>query len=288
MQAKLSQYASLSDGVKLHFTVSGAGRQTLLFVHGLGSNHKAWDKLSAQLGRHFRCISIDLPGYGQSSSGDYPYSIPFFASKINEFVRTQGYQEVILAGHSMGGQSSIAAVLEAPSLYQKLVLIAPAGFETFNAAARQWVRAMYKPALLKAMSEDQIIRNFEANFTEFPEDAQFMIDDRMKLRADEVAYDHYCRMIPKCVMGMLKAPVFERLPELTLPTLIFYGEEDQLIPNKMLNPALTTERVAKKGANRIPNSRLIMLPDCGHFVQWECAQEIAAELRAFTQQPHSI
>jgi sodium/pantothenate symporter len=283
MQAKLSQYVSLSDGVDLHFTVSGSGQQTLLFVHGLGSNHKAWDKLTAHLGKHFRCISIDLPGYGASSTGDHPYGIPFFARKINEFVRKQAYQDVILVGHSMGGQSSIAAVLEAPSLYQKLVLVAPAGFESFNAAAMQWVRTMYKPALLKAMSEDQIIRNFEANFYQFPEDAQFMIDDRMQLRADDEAYSHYCRMIPKCVMGMLDAPVFERLPEITLPTLIFYGEDDQLIPNKILNPTLTTERVARKGANRIPDSRIVMLPRCGHFAQWECAQEIAAELRAFAE-----
>lgn len=281
MYAKLSQYASLSEGVDIHYTVSGSGQQTMLFVHGLGSNHKAWDKLIPHLSPSYRCVSIDLPGYGDSSKGEHPYGIPFFAKKINEFVRKQGYKDVLLVGHSMGGQSSITAILEEPQHYQKLILVAPAGFETFNRAARQWVRTMYKPALLRAMPEDQIRRNFEANFHQFPEDAQFMIDDRMELRADEEAYSHYCRMIPKCVMGMLDAPVFQRLAELQLPTLVIYGENDQLIPNKMLNPTLTTAKVAQKGAAKIPDSRLLLLPKCGHFVQWECAAAVAAEMRAF-------
>ncbi len=281
ISTKLSQYASLTQGIDLHYTVSGSGEQCLLFVHGLGSNHKAWDKLIPHLSPYYRCISIDLPGYGASTTGDLPYGIPFFADKINEFVYQQQLRKVTLVGHSMGGQASIAAVLKAPWQYEQLVLVASAGFETFNKAAREWLRTVYKPALLRSMPTDQIRRNFEANFYRFPEDAQFMIDERMELRSQPEAYDAYCRMIPKCVMGMLDEPVFDRLSEIQLPTLIIYGEEDQLIPNKMINPGLTTPAVAKRGAAQIPNNRLVMLSRCGHFVQWECATAVAAEIKGF-------
>ncbi len=278
----LEQYLDLSNGLRVHYKVSGRGKQTLVLVHGLGSNLKAWDKITPFLEDRYRCIALDLPAYGQSAQrDDYPYDVPFFAQAVLEFVRQLNLKNPVLAGHSMGGQTSIYAALSAPGRFHKLVLLAPAGFEQFNGAAREWLRAFYKPALLKAMPVSQIERNFRANFYDFPDDAAFMIEDRMALRADQEAYRRYCRMIPKCVMGMLDHPVYQRLPELPMPALVVYGTEDGLIPNKIINPQLNTIQVAQKGAARIPDHELHLLPRCGHFVQWECAAEAAARIKAF-------
>lgn len=275
------QYLTLSSGARIHYRVGGRGKQTLVLVHGLGSNLKAWDKITPLLEDRYRCIALDLPGYGQSTPGDFPYDVPFFAQTVLEFIRQLDIPNPVLVGHSMGGQASIYAALSAPQGFAQLVLLAPAGFEQFNGAAREWLRAFYKPALLQAMPAHQIERNFRANFYDFPDDAAFMIEDRMALRADKEAYRRYCRMIPRCVMGMLDHPVYQRLPELSMPTLVVYGTEDGLIPNKIINPQLNTIAVAKKGTARIPDHQLHLLPRCGHFVQWECAAEAAAKIKAF-------
>lgn len=275
------RFADLPNGTKVHYTDRGKGRTTLLMVHGLGSNLKAWDKVIPQLSNEYRCIALDLPGYGLSDKGDYPFDIPFFAETLLQFKEALKLRQPVLIGHSMGGQTSLVTALQAQEHFSKLILLAPAGFERFNSAAREWLRAFYKPALLRATPVHQIERNFHANFYQFPPDAQFMIDERMALRADPEAYEQYCNMIPRCVLGMLDHPVFDRLPDLQLPTLVLYGKEDALIPNKMINPGLTTEKVAREGAAQLPNARLYFVSKCGHFIQWECADEVVAHIRAF-------
>ncbi|MEQ8704740.1 MAG: alpha/beta fold hydrolase [Phaeodactylibacter sp.] len=278
--SKWHRFVELPNGTKVHFTDRGQG-PVLLMVHGLGSNLKAWGKITPLLLPHYRCVALDLPGYGLSDKGDHAFDIPFFAKTVLQFIQATGLNRPTLLGHSMGGQASIFAALQEQSRFSKLVLLAPAGFERFNAAAREWLRAFYKPALIRATPVHQIERNFHANFYQFPADAQFMIADRMALRANTAAYAHYCKMIPKCVLGMLDYPVFDRLPDLLLPTLVLYGNNDALIPNSMINPGLTTEQVAREGTAQLPDARLHFLPGCGHFVQWECADEAATHIRSF-------
>ena len=180
----------------------------------------------------------------------------------------------------MGGQISMHFALIYPEKVKSMVLLAPAGFEKFTEADRAWFGAVYTPQLLKATPPEQIRKNFAMNFVSFPADAEFMIADRMALR-DSEAYDPYCAMIPKCVMGMLHQPVFERLPEIKTRTLVLYGEQDYLIPNRFLHKQLSTAEVARSGQERLPDSRLQMVTDAGHFVQWEGADVVNAAVLDF-------
>lgn len=274
------QSIHLSGGLEIGYIDEGRGRQTLLFVHGLASNYKGWQKVIGQLRQKYRCIALDLPGYGASGEVAHPVSIQFFASRLNEFAEKMKLKDVTLVGHSMGGQVSVTAALQQPGNFRQLALVAPAGFETFNRAAKEWIRAIYKPALLKVAPDEQIKSNIKANFYRFPQDAQFLIDERLALRHSP-DFDYYCQLIPQCVVSMLDEPVFHRLQELPHPTLVIYGEKDRLIPNRMINPTLSTKRVAQNGARKIRNSKLAFIPDCGHFAQWECAEAVAAEIAGF-------
>ena len=271
---------ALSDSLQLAYIDEGVGQKTILFIHGLGSNHKAWYKNVDLLKNSFRCIAVDLPGYGKSSKGDFPYDMSFFASTIHEFIVQMKLEKVILVGHSMGGQIAINTVLQHSEPVEKLVLIAPAGLETFSTQEKEWFKALVTPELIMATAEERIVKNFEMNFYAMPDDARFMIDDRLRMRQTS-AYQHYCQMIPKCVMGMLNEPVFDQLPKIILPTLVFFGENDQLIPNKLLHPALSTEEVAMIGQNRFPNSQVSILSEAGHFVQWEKAEQLNREILNF-------
>lgn len=275
-------YIQLPSGIRLAYSDEGAGATTLIFLHGLGSNQKAWQKNIPAFSAKYRCIAPDLPGYGASQQGDYAYDMTFFAKTVSELADALHLNNVVLIGHSMGSQIAIHCVLRAPQRWQKLILLAPAGFETFTEQERAWFQLIYTPEVLKATPPEQIRKNFEINFLHFPADAEFMIADRMTLRASE-NYDSYCRMIPKCVQGMLREPVFERLQEIRCPTLIVYGENDLLIPNKILHKSLTTTQVAESGRAQIPDCRLKMLPQAGHFVQWESANAANTEILNFLQ-----
>lgn len=272
----------LSDSVEMAYVDEGKGPQTLLFIHGLGSYLKAWNLNIASLKDQYRCIAIDLPGYGKSSTGNYTFSMSFFAEQVNQFIEKLKLENVVLVGHSMGGQIATHLALTQPSYLDKLVLLAPAGFEKFSEQEKQWFLMVTTAALIKNTTKEQIINNFELNFYEMPENARFMIEDRFTLREDS-AYEAYCEMIPKCVKGMLEGPVFDKLKELSLPVMVVYGENDKLIPNAYLHASLTTKSVGEMGAAEIPQASLHLLLEAGHFVQWDQAEKVNNLISTFLE-----
>ncbi|MEL7122070.1 MAG: alpha/beta hydrolase [Bacteroidota bacterium] len=274
------KYTTVLDDINLAYVDEGRGKHTILFVHGLGSYLKGWIKNIDELKKYYRCIALDLPGYGKSSRGNYSYDMSFHSRVVRSFIEKKNLKHVILVGHSMGGQVSMTTVLNSSERINKLILVAPAGIETFSEAEKILVNNFYHPSLLKAATESQIKRNFKLNFFNFPEDANFMIEDRFLLKETKW-YDTYCEMIPKCVLGMLNQPVFNKIDKIDIPTLIIYGENDMLIPNKLLHPNLSTTKVGKMANNKIPNSSLKMVRRCGHFAQWNQAEEVNELMKEF-------
>lgn len=263
-----TRYLKLSNGIDLAYVDEGSGDYTLLFIHGLGSNLKAWHKNIETLKHHHRCIAIDLPGYGKSTKADFEFSMSFFAHTILEFVTKLKLNNTCLIGHSMGGQITMTTVLKNKKLIDRLVLIAPAGIEQFAKNESAQLLKTITPTTIQNLSEEQIRYNFEVNFFKMPSDAEFMFEDRMEMRKTD-EYFHFSRMIPRCIIGMLNEPVFPKLNQINTPTLIFFGNEDLLIPNRILHPKLTPLKVAKTAQDCIAKSKLIMVPLAGHFTQWE-------------------
>jgi pimeloyl-ACP methyl ester carboxylesterase len=273
------QKVEVSDGIQVAYVDEGKGDQTLIFIHGLGSYLPAWKKNIEGLKGQYRCIAIDLPGYGKSSKGKYEGSMQSYAKIVHEVINALALDKVTLVGHSMGGQISILAALAYPEQVEKLVLMAPAGFETFTEGQKQWFRDVMTAKGVRLTTVEQIKVNLAYNFYRLPDDAEFMITDRVNMRTAS-DFEAYCYIIPKCVQGMVDDPVYDYLPDLKQPTLVFFGEYDNLIPNRYLNPG-TTEAVARDGAGRIPNATLHMVPKAGHFVHFEKAEEVNARIGEF-------
>ena len=269
------------SGYDIAYTDEGKGERTILFIHGLGSYLQAWVKNVDVLKEHYRCISIDLPGYGKSSKQPHSGKMSFYAGIIKELVGELGLEQVILSGHSMGGQISITAALLYPDLVEGLILVDPAGFESFTKGQKQWFRDVMTLDGVKLTTAEAIQNNLATNFYRLPKDADFMITDRLAMRqADD--FEAYCYAVVQSVSGMVDEPVVDYLSDINVPTLIFFGANDNLIPNRYLNPG-RTEDVALKGAEKIPNSQLIMVPKCGHFMMFEKPEVFNSEVVAFVK-----
>lgn len=270
----------VADSIQMAYKEYGSNGDVIIFIHGLGSNMKAWNKNIPYFANNYRCLTIDLPGYGKSSFGDYDYSMNFYAQTIAEFIEKLGFNKVHVAGHSMGGQIAITLALARPDLVQSLILIAPAGIETFSDQGKSWLMTIFNYQILKSLSDQQIIKNFEINFFQMPEDARFMIEDRFALK-NTPAYDDYCKMIPKCITAMLDGPVFHRLGEIDKPTIVLYGNNDALIPNNFLHPHLSTSDIGNMAKNAFKNCELHMIDHAGHFLQWEKASQVNEIIKDF-------
>lgn len=270
---------TLPSGPEIAYVDEGKGEKVIIFIHGLGSYLPAWVKNIEGLKSGYRCIAIDLPGYGKSSKQPHSGKMSYYAEVVEEFAGKLGLGKVILAGHSMGGQIAMVAALNYPGMVEGLILIAPAGFERFTDGQKQWFRNVMTPEGVKNTSAEDIQTNLAVNFYNMPADAEFMITDRIAMRS-AADFDHYCYAVVQSVNGMVDEPVIDVLDKITQPALIIFGENDNLIPNRFLNPGKTAG-IAAYGHKAIRGSRLLMVKKAGHFVQYEKSGEVNDAIREF-------
>ncbi len=272
----------LSSG-KLAYVEKGNG-QTILFVHGLGGNISHWEKIVRDLSASYRCIAIDLPGYGWSdkqvdANGDD--RLQLYAGVINEFIQKKKIRKVILAGHSMGAQVAIITALQNKRI-KKLILVAPAGLETFTNQEAQLLTGVTTAIALEQQNEAVIRNNFKINFVQQPADVEQLIQDRLRMKKCSI-YKRYCQIVSAGVKGMLVHPVKDSLQYLSMPVLIVFGAKDALIPNAYLHPALITTALATESAALIPGCKLEIIQEAGHMVQFEKSNEINVIIKKFIQ-----
>lgn len=245
----------------------GQSDQVLVLIHGLGSYAKGWTRNIPELAKHYRVIAVDLPGYGKSDKGFYPYTLPFYAQVLTEMLDALKIDKATFVGHSMGGQIAMVTSLLYPERVDKLVLVSPAGFEKFTDGEGAWMKKAMSPEFVHDTAIRNIDTNLKANFYKLPPEAEFMITERIQMRGAK-DFDAYCYAVSKNVAAMIDYPMWDKLTRVKHQTLIFFGDKDNLIPNSALHGG-STEAIAQIGASQIPHNKLIMVPDCGHFVQFE-------------------
>jgi len=272
-------YQKLSNGCDIAFIDEGTGDKTLLFVHGLATYGASWNKNIDFLKKYYRCIAIDLPGNGMSSRGDFPYSMNFFAGVIYDFIQKAGLKNVVLVGHSMGAQIVLTTLINMPDCADSVVLCAPAGFEQFTSIERSIYHGTVQFFDFFSTEENSLRKTIRSSFYQYPTQGDDMIDDLVEIMKKHPS-SQYRPMIEACITGMLNEPVFDKLHEIQQRTLVLFGERDALIPNKLIHP-FTTRQVGETGAKKMPHATLIMLPQCGHFLQIEKANEVNHYMRSF-------
>lgn len=271
------------DSLKISYVKEGRGSPTLVFLHGLSSNLDAWANNIEELKSNYTCIALDLPGYGKSSKPNAEYTPTFFAEITARFLERLKLEKVVLIGHSMGGQAAIKLAVARPDLVGKLVLVAPAGIERFSESSATLLKGMLTVEAVKNTTDEQIERNYALNFYRLPETANKMIEDRKSIR-NSTDFDRHVAAILSSVHGMLDDPVFDILDKIPQETMIIFGKNDSLIPNKYLNPTLTTTAIGKLANEKIKNSELYFVDESGHFVQFETPKEVNLRIEAFIGQ----
>jgi pimeloyl-ACP methyl ester carboxylesterase len=271
------------DGIEVAYHEQGQGPITLVMVHGLGSYMPAWLNNIEGLKDQYRIIALDLPGYGRSSKANYHYSMDFFAAVVNRAIEELApNDQVVLVGHSMGGQIAMTHALNYPGRAKALVLVSPAGLETFDKGEGGWLRDVVTAKLVKLTTPESIWRNLDHNFYDMPPEAEFMALDRIRVIGGADFAD-YAYANSRSVAAMIEGPVYDRLDQIKVPTLVIYGEEDWLIPNPILHGGYTVD-VAEGGVARFPDAELVMIPKGGHMVQFERSQEVNQALDSFLDQ----
>jgi pimeloyl-ACP methyl ester carboxylesterase len=107
----MSGVATSRDGIPLTFEVHGAGAPTLVFVHGWSCDRSYWRGQLRPLAARYQTVAVDLAGHGGSGVGRRAWTMAAFGEDVVAVVEQLGLGEVVLIGHSMGGDVIVEAAL---------------------------------------------------------------------------------------------------------------------------------------------------------------------------------
>jgi pimeloyl-ACP methyl ester carboxylesterase len=269
------------------YTDQGQG-PTLLLLHGFLGDRTAWQPLMAELAGDFRCIALDLLGFGESPKPALNYTIWHQLTFVHQAIADLGLTEVHLVGHSYGGWVAAAYSLAAvgigwqadysgwtpeasPALEMlppsSLTLVAPAGIRDDRFVGRyNHLRPLLweTPWVDRGLAAIAPLARLVGQSTGF----DTIKRARYELMRQPVAKSFIQnRLRPEDAIDTVEA----YLDQIHLPALVIAAEQDTTIP---LYHCQTY-------AQGIPQAKLVCLKEADHRLLQTHEGAIAAELRTF-------
>ncbi len=253
------------DGIDVAYVDSGGDGPPVVFIHGLSSYLGFWEHQIPAFAAGHRVLALDLPGFGASGRPDAPYTPPWYADVVSDWMTAVGVPRATIVGHSMGGQIAMTLALDHPDRVSSLVLSAPSGFERFESGASRFMKDYWTERRALGSSEEEVRANFVTLvFNRTDAGVERLIEERVRLGRSE-AFAGTSVAVSRSIAGMLDFPVWARLPSLSVPTLVVFGTDDKMIPNPVFTGG-RTRAVADAGTERIPGAKLVLVPGAGHTV----------------------
>lgn len=251
---------------------TGGGGIPLVFLHGFLSNQHCWDQLISLLQPDYRCISLDLLGFGASSKPQIRYDVPTMVAFVVEFLKVMAIDRALIIGHSFGawvGAATALYTLEHPTHLQivGLGLIGAAGIrdDSFCGKYDQYRPLLWSTPLVDwglsliaplakvtgRQAELEKVRWFRSELMANPAARSFVVD----------------RIRPEDAVDTVEKEIYR----LNLPTLVIAGEEDETIPLWH----------SQTYAQEITGAKLAIIPQADHGLPQNYSGEIHQLLQDF-------
>lgn len=112
-----------ADGVPIAYEVHGQGSPALVLVHGWSCDRSYWKEQIQDLAPEYQLVLIDLAGHGDSGLGRKNYTMESFGDDVAAVVQKLDLKNVVLVGHSMGGDVIVEAARKLPGRVTGLVMV---------------------------------------------------------------------------------------------------------------------------------------------------------------------
>ncbi len=253
------QYITTADGLRIHYLEQGpAEGEVVLFLHGSGngasgySNFKGNYPVLADAG--YRCIVPDMVGFGYSDKpDDVEYHLSYFVEVLKQTLDALDIDKVTLIGNSLGGAVSLGFALAHPDKTERLILMAPGGLnELPDYLEMPGMAAMF--ALFQSSEPVTEARMKEFFIKAFVVDASCVDDELVHERFEMMKLQN-----PQVMKTMVVPNMTGRLGEIKCPALSLWGLNENMMPDSGIM------RLAKG----LPNGRMVLVPNCGHWVMIE-------------------
>lgn len=252
-------------GHRVSYRTAGDDGPVVVLIHGIVGCAEQWDHVVPLLAERYTVVTPDLLGHGQSAKPRGDYSLGAYAASVRDLLVALGHRRATVVGHSLGGGVAMQFAYEYPPFAERLVLVSSGGL------GRE-VHPMLRAATLPG--SELVLPLIAHERLHGLGDALAGLLGRFGLRAGtdlaemargygsladsgaRQAFIHTLRAVLD--IGGQRVTATDRLYlAALLPSLVIWGGQDPLIP-------VEHATVATDG---LPNSRLEVFEDAGHFPQ---------------------
>jgi 3-oxoadipate enol-lactonase len=243
------------NGTRLYYETAGTG-EPLVFVHGFTLDTRMWDDQFEAFAQRYRAIRYDARGFGKSALPDGTPYAPY--DDLKALLDYVGVEQAHVIALSMGGGIAIDFALTYPQMTRTLVAV--------DAVVGGW-RWSDEDVKHSKLREEMAAREgipgakraWLAHPLFAPANEQPTVAARLAQMVDEYSGWHFVNNNP--AIG-LKPRAFERLEQITVPTLVILGERDEPDFHGMADAL----------ASRVPEARKVVLAGVGHMANMEAPQ----------------
>jgi non-heme chloroperoxidase len=267
----MGYYIRVEAGVNVYIEdVNPDGGNSILFLHGWPANHKLFEyQFNVLPAMGYRCIGVDMRGFGKSDKPWEDYSYDRLADDIRSVVEALKLQNFTLAGHSVGGAISVRYMARHNGYgVSKLALIAAAAPSITT-----------RPDFPYGLPREEVSKLIQDTYNDRPKMLQDFSNMFFFQHLTEPFSDWFFQLgleaagysTAKVAVTLRDESLFSDLEKIHVPTIILHGIHD-----KVCKPELAL--ALKKG---ILNSKLIWFQYSGHGLRWEERDKFNKELTQF-------
>lgn len=268
----------LIDGHTVFYITKGGGKP-LLLIHGFGAGIWVWEKQIEFLSRFYRVYALDLLGHGYSDRPKIEYRPQTYIFFFKRFMDEIGIDQATLIGNSMGGGIAWATALFFPEKVKGLILIDSVPPDVLDQVRNDSFKALTMvrkipllPYLLIAGRNRNLIRQVLRECILDPK----LLTPELVNRQWEITRSKGTTWVLYSTLRHAEEakPMKEYLSLIKHPTLLIWGEKDQIFPPS----------VGEELSRSIPNSTLKIISKSGHLPMWEKPQEVNSILLQFLKE----
>lgn len=255
-----------TPNLTIRYRQAGSGSQALVFVHGNYASSRWWLPQLERLPPNVQAFAPDLRGCGSPQGITLPnkedhnqISIEDLSDDLAEFISALKIEDPIVVGHSLGGIVATDYALRYPDSVRGMLLEntgppdgVPGGF-------------LGQAVLLPLEFGSQILMRNTLRLAGIPRRgdlARDLVQDA--LAASPGQYIAFTGAVSRW-------NVESELPNLDLPVLLVWGGKDRIMPS----------RISQIYLSKLPEAKLVIVPDTGHSPHIERPNAFAGVLEQF-------
>ncbi|MCP4902039.1 MAG: alpha/beta hydrolase [bacterium] len=261
------------NGLNINTLIAGqAESPPLVLLHGYPTSNQLWRRIIPGLADSFRIIAPDLPGHGLSDKPtDVDYDRELFVSFLAGLAEVCNLAKFDLVAHDLGAIVALSYAARFPERLGRLVVMDTAPYVEWNLATRLVIWLAKTPMTARLLLTRPLFRSFLQLGVAHPQviSADIAESYRQPWVADKAGRKAFSLTVAVPPEGITEPR--ENLSRVTVPTLVLWAAKDRLFG----------KRVAKQLRDDLPDATMVVVPDCGHFLQEEQPELIVDHLRSF-------